>query len=93
MADAEDLNDDIYEKYIGAKLITDKKYNNGGNLETVTRRSTDEYGAPIVRALRNPMLDTRKFEVKLEIVRLTRYWQIKLLLTFIPNWTMRAVIY
>ena len=62
----EDLNDDRYKKYIGAKLILDEKYNNGGNLETVIRRATDDYGAPIGQAHRNPMLDTREFEVELE---------------------------
>ena len=30
------------------------------------RQTTDEYGAPIGKGHRNPMLDTRKFEVELE---------------------------
>ena len=33
---------------------------------TVIRQATDEYGAPIGQAHRNPMLDTPKFEVELE---------------------------
>ena len=67
LAKAEDLNhdDDQYDKCIGAKLIIDKKSNNGGNLATVIRRSTDEYGAQIGQAHRNTMLDTREFEVEL----------------------------
>ena len=35
--DTEDINDDRYDKYIGAKLILDKIFKNGGNLETVIR--------------------------------------------------------
>ena len=66
LADAEDINYDRYNKYIGAKLIIDKKSNNGGNLETVIRQSTDEYGAPLGQAHNKPMLDTREFEVELE---------------------------
>ena len=30
------------------------------------RQATDDYSMPIVQAHRNPMLDTREFEVKLE---------------------------
>ena len=66
MADAEDINDDQCEKYIEAKLIIDEKSNNGGNLATVIRQATDEYGMPILQAHRNPILDTREFEVELE---------------------------
>ena len=61
MAGAEDLNYDRYDKYIGAKIIIDNKSNNYGNLAIVIRRVTDEYGAPIGQAHRNPMLDTREF--------------------------------
>ena len=66
LVDAEDLNDDQYDKYIRSKLLIDEKSNNGGNLETVIRQSTDEFGAPIGQAHRNPILDARKFEVLLE---------------------------
>ena len=68
--DAEDLNhdDDFYNKYIGAKLIIDKKSNNGGNLANVTRQDTGEYGEKIGQEHRTSMLDTRKFEVELKNV-------------------------
>ena len=59
MADTEDLNDYRYDKYIGEKLILDKKSNNGGNLETVVRQVTDGYGAPTDQAHRNTILDTQ----------------------------------
>ena len=63
LAEAEDINDDRYDKYIGAKPILDKKSKNVGNLATVIRQANDEYGAPIGQARRNPMLETREFEV------------------------------
>ena len=66
LAGAEDLNDDWYDKYIGAKLIIDKKFNNGGNLATVIKQSTNDFKAPIEQAHRNSMMDTREFEVDLE---------------------------
>jgi len=66
LAEADDLDDDRYDKYIGAKLVLDEKSNNGGNLATVTKRATDEYGAPLGTAHRNPMLDTQEFEIELE---------------------------
>ena len=69
---AKDLNDDQYDKYIGAKIIINEKSNNGRNLATVIRRATDEYGASIGQAHRNWILDTHEFEVELEMVRLTR---------------------
>ena len=56
----------LYDKYIGAKLNINKKSDNGSNLPTVIRRATYEYGAPIGQAHRNPMLDTREFEVELK---------------------------
>ena len=67
-ADTKDLNHDdgCYNKYIGVKLIIDKKSNNGGNLATVIMRATDEYGATIGQAHINPMLYTREFELELE---------------------------
>ena len=66
LADAEDLIDDRYNKYTGAKLIIDEKLNNDNNLANEIRRATDEYEAPIGQAYRKPMLDTREFEVDLE---------------------------
>ena len=62
---AEDLNNDQYDKYIGAKLILDEKFNNDVNLDTVIRRAADGYGAPNVQAHINPMMDVREFEVEL----------------------------
>ena len=47
LADAEDINYDRYNKYIGAKLIIDKKSNNGGNLETLIRQAIDELAETI----------------------------------------------
>ena len=66
LADAEDINDDRYYKYIGENLILNYKSNNSGNLVTVIRRATDEYGASIVQVHRNPILYTREFEVELK---------------------------
>ena len=66
LAEADDLDDDRYGKYIGAKLVLDEKLNNGGNFATVTKRATNEYGTPFGTAHRNPMLDTREFEIELE---------------------------
>ena len=50
LADAEDINDDQYNKYIGAKLVINDKSKNGENLATVIRQATDEYGAQIGQA-------------------------------------------
>ena len=95
LANSKDLNhdDDRYYKYIGAKLIIDYISNNGGNLVTVIRRANDEYGAPIGQAHRNPMLETRKFEVELENGETDNIMAYQFLLTFITNWTMRVVRY
>ena len=61
MADA-----DCYSNYIIEKIIIDKKSNNGGNLATVIKLDTNEYGEPIGQAHRNLMFDTREFKVELE---------------------------
>ena len=66
LADAEELNYNRYDKFIRSKIIIDKKSNNFGNLATVIRRATDEYGVPIWKSHRNPILETFKFEVELE---------------------------
>ena len=58
LANAKDLNDDRYGKYIGAKLIIDEKSNNGGNLATLIRQATDNYWALIGQVYRKPMLET-----------------------------------
>lgn len=72
IADADELNDvnfedaEVYDKYIGAKFLLDELTNNGGNLATVARRATDDYGKPLGRAHANPALDTREYEIELE---------------------------
>ena len=48
------------------KLIIDNKFNNSGNLATMIRQATDECGEPIGKAHRKSMLETLKFEVRLE---------------------------
>ena len=60
------IEPDVYDKYIGARVILDGDQNMGGNLATVRRRATDERGRPIGVANRNPLLDTREYEVELE---------------------------
>ena len=71
MPDADDLDIDTFDKYIGARVILDDREKDGGNLATkpigtVTGRSSDAYGNPIGRAHKNPMLDTREFDIELE---------------------------
>ena len=69
LAEADDMElnamDEDFDKYIGARLKLDVSDDNG-NIATVRRRAQDERGRPIGVAHRNPMLDTREFEVELE---------------------------
>ena len=66
LADADDLGPEVYDRYIGAQIILDDNANNGGNIATVKRRTTDLSGSAIGMAHRNPMLDTREYEIELE---------------------------
>ena len=50
---------DSYDKYIGAEIILD-----GDRRATVKRRMTDFDGRPLGTANRNPMLDTRQYEIE-----------------------------
>ena len=53
LAEADDLEPEIIDKYIGAKVILDETTNHGGNLATVKRRATDLEGRGIGTAHRN----------------------------------------
>ena len=53
-------------KDIGAKVILDDSANGGGNLATVKSRATDINGRPIGHAHKNPMMDSREYEVEME---------------------------
>jgi hypothetical protein len=55
----EDDDIDSYDKYIGAEIIID-----GDKRATVKRRMTDFDGRPLGTANRNPMLDTRQYEIE-----------------------------
>ena len=67
LADAEDdIDPEVYDKYIGAKVVLDEGTNSGGNLATVKRRTTDINGRPTGTAHSNPLLDTREYEIELE---------------------------
>ena len=66
LKDIDDIEPETYDKYIGAKIILNDTENNGGNIATITRRVTDDYGRPLGQAHSNPMFDTREFEVELE---------------------------
>ena len=68
--DADDIDlkaiDDDMDKYIGARLDLGDISGENGNIATVKRRAKDDQGRPIGVAHRNPMLDTREFEIELE---------------------------
>ena len=64
--DADEVTDDIFDKFVGAKFILDDKADGGGRLATVRKRSRDDEGRPVGRAHANPMLDTREYEIELE---------------------------
>ena len=67
LADAEeDIDPDILDKYIGAKIVLDDKSNIGGNLATVKSRLTEINGRPLGTANNNPLLDDREYENELE---------------------------
>ena len=57
---------DVYDKYIGCRVVMDEATNSGGNLVTVKRRATDDRGNGLGTAHNNPMLDTRQYDVELE---------------------------
>ena len=66
LKDIDDIEPETYDKYIGARVILNEEQNNGGNIATIKRRATDDYGRPIGQAHTNPMFDTREFDVELE---------------------------
>ena len=67
LTDAEEnIDPDIMDKYIGAKIVLDDKANGGGNLATVKLRLTDINGRPLGNAHNNPLLDEREYEIELE---------------------------
>ena len=57
---------EVYDKYIGVRIVLDEDTNDGGNLATVKRRVTDMHGRPSGTAHNNPMLDSREYEIELE---------------------------
>ena len=57
---------DVYDTYIGCKVVMDEGTNDGGNLVTVKKRATDDRGHALGTAHRNPMLDTREYDIELE---------------------------
>lgn len=64
--EADDVTEEIFDKFVGAKFVLDDKADGGGRLATVKKRARTEDGVPIGRAHANPMLDTREYEVELE---------------------------
>ena len=66
LKDIDDIEPETYDKHIGATIILNDTDNNGGNIATITRRVTDDYGRPLGQAHSNSMFDTREFEVELE---------------------------
>ena len=65
-ADYNDEGDvDCYDKFIGAKIRLTEDADHGGNLATVKRRVTDQDGKPVGTSHKNPLLDTRLYEVEL----------------------------
>ena len=57
---------EVYDKYIGVRIVLDEATNDGGNLATVKRRVTDMHGKPAGTAHNNPALDSREYEIELE---------------------------
>ena len=67
LADAEEnIDPDILDKYIEAKIVLDDKANEGGNLATAKSRLTNINDRPIGTAHNNPLLDDREYEIELE---------------------------
>lgn len=66
LAEVDDLEPEVIDKYIGAKVILDETTNYGDNLATVNRRAMDLEGCGLRTAHRNPMLDTRECKIELE---------------------------
>ena len=50
---------EVYDKYIGCRVIMDEGVNGGGNLVTVKNRATDDRGHALGTAHNNQMIDTR----------------------------------
>jgi hypothetical protein len=63
--DADEIDDETYDKFIGASFMLDDR-EGGGNLATVTRRVRDYNGNMVGRRNPNPLLSTAQYEVQLE---------------------------
>lgn len=64
--EADDVTEEIYDKFLGAKFVLDDKVDGGGRLATVKSRAKTDDGKLIGRAHTNPMLDTREYVIELE---------------------------
>lgn len=64
---------DAYDKYIGAEVFLDDR-NDGGAKATVKRRVRDPDGKLTGKAHRNPLLDTREYELEFEDGTTDRYF-------------------
>ena len=59
LADAEDeIDPEVYDKYIGAKMILNDMADGGSNVTTVKSRVTDIIGRGVGVANNNPLLDS-----------------------------------
>ena len=63
--DVDDIG--IFDKCIGVTVKLGYGTNSGGNIATVKRCATNANGFVIVCAHNNPLLDTREYEVELEV--------------------------
>ena len=59
LADAEDdIDPEVYDRYIGTKIVLDDIADGGGNIATVKSRVTNINGRAIGIANNNPLLDS-----------------------------------
>ena len=67
LAEAEDdIDPDVLDKYLGARVLLTNGENGGGNIATVKSRVTDLNGRATGNAHNNPLLDDREYEIELE---------------------------
>ena len=67
LADAEDeIDPEVYDKYIGAKIVLDDTVDGGGNVATVKSRITNINGHRVGITNNNPLLDSREYDAEME---------------------------
>ena len=90
LADTKDeIDPEVYDKYIGAKVILGDTVNGGGNIATVKSCVTDINGRAIRKANNNLLLNSWEYEIEMEDGTTDRLFEIRLPKIFTHSWTMK----